>query len=162
MRVGGIRPLGVILAGAGAIALASGGPLVVQRVAGPLRVEAALARPAFAPGEAVEVAIAAENAGSGPLAVTFTSGQRFDLIVRRSRGDAVWQWSHDKAFIQVVQTVTLQPGQRLSARLTWDQRDFQGRPVDPGAYEAVAVFLGHTPAGREMRLPPLAFEIVER
>ncbi|MDQ7820019.1 MAG: BsuPI-related putative proteinase inhibitor [Armatimonadota bacterium] len=155
------RIRGWVLAGLGAIALA-GGPLVVEQVAGALRVEAALPRPAFAPGEPVEVTIAAVNRGEGPLALTFTSGQRFDLIVRRPRGDAVWQWSHDKAFIQVVQTVTLRPGERLSARLTWDQRDFQGHPVDPGPYEAVAVFLGRAGPGREMRLPPLAFVIVER
>jgi hypothetical protein len=156
------RPLGLMLAGVGVIALASGGPLVVERGAGPLRVEAALPRSAFAPGEPVEVTIAAVNRGGAPLSITFTSSQRFDLIVRRPRGDAVWQWSHDKAFIQVVQTVALPPGERLVGRLAWDQRDFQGRAVDPGPYEAVAVFLGRTGPGGEMRLPPLAFEIVER
>src|SRR5256885_17031198 len=71
-----------------------------------------------------EVALTAVNTAGAPVSVTFTSGQRFDLVIRRPRGDAVWRWSHDKAFIQVIQTLTLQPGDRLSFKIPWDQTDY--------------------------------------
>src|SRR5207249_9987617 len=110
-------------------------------------------------GRVVEVALTAVHTGGAPVGVTFTSGQRVDLVIRRPRGDAVWRWSHDKAFIQVIQPLTLQPGQSLSFKIPWDQTDYQGLRVDPGPYEAVAVFLGATGGAREIRLPPLAFTI---
>lgn len=144
----------------GAVAMAAAAsPLSVERIENGLRVEASLSRPAYDSGQVVEVALTATNTGGAPVSVTFTSGQRFDLVIRRPRGDAVWRWSHDKAFIQVIQTVTLQPGQSLSFRIPWDQRDYQGMRVDPGPYEAVAVFLGAAAGAREIRLPPLIFTI---
>ena len=144
----------------GAVVLvAAASPLSVERVESGLRVEASLPRPTYDAGQVVEVALTAVNTGGAPVSVTFTSGQRFDLVIRRPRGDAVWRWSHDKAFIQVIQTLTLQPGQSLSFKIPWDQTDYQGLRVDPGPYEAVAVFLGATGGAREIRLAPLAFTI---
>lgn len=105
------------------------------------------------------VTLQARNTGTAPLSLAFSSGQRFDLSVRRPRGEEVWRWSHDKAFIQVVESVTLDPGETMSFQVTWDQKDFQGRLVDPGAYRAVAVFMGRTGMRRETRLPPLEFMI---
>jgi len=144
----------------GAVVLtAAAGSLHVQRVEGSLRLDASLSRATFRSGEAIEITLTATNTGAAPLQVTFNSGQRFDLVIRRPRGDAVWQWSSDKAFIQVIQTITLQPGENLTFQVSWDQRDYQGRPVDAGSYEAVAVFMGRTAASREVRLPPLSFTI---
>ncbi len=153
-----MKALWLLLMGAVAVTAAAG-PLSVERVEGGLRVEASLPRAAYGPGEVVDVVLSASNAGTAPLSVTFTSGQRFDLSIRRPRGDDVWRWSHDKAFIQVIQSVMLQPGERMDFKIPWDQRDYQGRRVDPGPYEAVAVFMGRTGAGREIRLAPLAFTI---
>lgn len=144
----------------GAVVLAAvASPLSVERVESGLRVEASLPRSTYDSGQAVQVTLTAANGGGAPVSVTFMSGQRFDLVIRRPRGDTVWRWSHDKAFIQVIQTVTLQPGENLSFQISWDQRDYQGVRVDPGPYEAVAVFLGAVGGTREIRLPPLAFTI---
>ncbi len=153
-----VQALWVVVVGA-VVLTAAAGPLRVERVEGGLRLDASLSRATYGPGEVVEVAFTATNTANTPLSVTFTSGQRFDLVIRRPRGDAVWQWSSDKAFIQVIQMVTLQPGENLSFRIPWDQRDYQGRRVDAGPYEAVAVFMGRTASAREIRLPPLAFTI---
>lgn len=144
----------------GAVVLtAAVGPVRVERAEGHLRLDASLPHAAYGPGEQVEVTLRARNAGSAPISITFTSGQRFDLIVRRPRGDEVWRWSHDKAFIQVFGTVTLQPGETLSYQVAWDQQDYQGRRVDSGSYQAVAVFMGRAGTQREIRLPPLTFTI---
>jgi hypothetical protein len=150
----------------GAVVLtAAAGPLSVELVEDGLHLEASLSRPTYRAGETVEVELRIANAGSAPVSVTFTSGQRFDLAIRRPRGDEVWRWSHDKAFIQVIETLTLEPGQSFSFQIPWEQRDYQGRRVDPGPYQAVAVFMGWPHAAREvkpaghLRLPPLAFTI---
>ncbi len=137
-------------------------PATVGRMEGPLTVEASLSKRAYAPGEPVNVTLVARNTGSAPLGIVFTSGQRYDLIVRRPRGDEVWRWSHDQAFIQVVQTTLLRPQEALAFRGAWDQQDLQGRRVDPGTYELIAVFMGRTEAGRSpITLPPLSFTITK-
>lgn len=154
--------LGVVVA---VLAAAAGAqPLTVERTEGGLRLEASLPRRAFAPGEPVEVTVTARNVGAAPLAVVFNSGQRVDLVVRRPRGDEVWRWSHDKAFTQAIQTLLLRPEERSVLRVAWDQRDLQGRRVDPGSYEAIVLFMGRTDgAGRAAAsLPPLGFTIGSR
>jgi hypothetical protein len=150
--------IGILAASAGAQ------PLTVERTDGGLRVEASLARRTVAPGEPVEVTVAVRNVSNAPVGIVFTSGQRLDLIVRRPRGDEVWRWSHDKAFTQVIQTLLLRPQESSVLRVAWDQRDLQGRRVDPGTYEAIVVFMGRVEgAGRGlMTLAPLAFTIGSR
>lgn len=138
---------------------ASAAPVTVERTEGNLALTASVAKRIFAPGEPVSIRFSIRNAAGGALGVMFTSGQRFDFIVRRSRGDEVWRWSHDKAFIQVIQTATLGPQEALAFSGTWDQRDFQGRHVDPGAYELIAVFMGRVGERSGIALPPIGITI---
>ncbi len=139
-------------------------PVMVERTDGPLRLEASLLRRGFAPGEDVDVTVVARNVSSAPLGIVFSSGQRLDLIVRRPRGDEVWRWSHDKAFTQAIQTVVLRPQESLVVREAWNQRDLQGRRVDPGTYEVIVVFLGRIEGGGRAPAPlaPLAFLVGTR
>jgi len=149
----------------GLLTAASGGqPLGVERSDGALRLEASLSQRVFAPGEPVEVTVVARNVASTPLGLVFSSGQRVDLIIRRPRGDEVWRWSHDKAFTQAIQTLVLRPQETSMLRVAWDQRDLQGRRVDPGPYEAIVVFMGRVEGGSRglASLPPLAFTIAAR
>ena len=154
--------LGLII---GVLAFSAGAqPFTVERTDGGLRVEASLARRVFTPGEPVEVTVVARNLSAAPLGIVFNSGQRVDLIVRRPRGDEVWRWSHDKAFTQAIQTLHLRPQESFALQVAWDQRDLQGRRVDPGTYEALVVFMGRTEgAGRGLAtLAPLTFTIGTR
>ncbi len=43
-----------------------------------------------------------------PLRLTFPSGQRFDLVIRNEKGDAVYRWSDGKAFTMVFGTEEFQ------------------------------------------------------
>ncbi len=149
----------------GILAVSAGGqPLTVERTEGGLRLQASLARRVFAPGEPVEVTVVARNLSAAPLGIVFTSGQRLDLIVRRPRGDEVWRWSHDKAFTQAIQTMLIRPQETMVVHLAWDQRDLQGRRVDPGVYEAVVVFMGRLEGASRtaLTLAPLVFTIGAR
>ena len=138
---------------------AGAAPVTVERTEGNLILTASVAKRTFAPGEPVGIQFTVRNAATGALGVMFTSGQRFDFVVRRSRGDEVWRWSHDKAFIQIIQTATLRPQEVLSFSETWDQRDFQGRRVDPGTYDLIAVFMGRLNDKTSIALPPIGITI---
>lgn len=138
------------------VVTAGAAPVSVERTEGPLALEASLGARTVASGAAVRMTLVVRNTGPAPVGLMFTSGQRAEFIVRRPRGDEVWRWSHDKAFTQAIQTLPLRPQEPLTIAETWDQRDLQGRPVDPGAYEVIAVFLGRLGDGRAIPpLPPL-------
>lgn len=141
--MGGI--LAVLLVAALALAAGGGAPPRVSKVSGDLRVELVLSKTAYRVGEPVGVTLHVFSTLPGPLAVA-TSGQTHDVFVRQ-RGALVWQWSHDKAFAQVIREFTLSPGKPRTYREDWDQRDLQGRQVEPGAYEVSAVFLGAARSG---------------
>ena len=143
------------------VAAAPGAPLLVERAEGGLRHEASITKRDFDAGESIEVTINIRNASVNPVSLTFFSGQRFDLLVRRPRGDEIWRWSHDKAFIQIVQSIAIRPNEPLTLKGSWDQRDYQGRRADPGAYEVIAYVTGRTEGSerRDIQLPALQFTI---
>ena len=121
-------------------AAAVGGPVVrADRTVGDLRLEMTVAKASFQPGEPVGITMRVINVSGAPVTVT-TGGQQYDVLVRQ-RGALVWQWSHDKAFTQAVRTIEMPPGDTRSYQTSWDQRDLQGRAVEPGAYEVSCVLM---------------------
>jgi hypothetical protein len=110
-----------------------------ERTAGDLRLEVVVTRATFRPGDAVGITMRITNAGPEPVVLT-AGGQQYDFLVRQ-RGALVWLWSHDKAFAQVVRTLRLASQETLTYQATWDQRDLQGRLVEPGTYEIFGVLM---------------------
>lgn len=142
-----------------ALALTMTAPPTVQEARGKLRLELSVSKSTYVLGEPVEATLTLRHEGENPARVQFTSGQRFDLLIRRG-GALVWRWSDDKAFAQVIQDVTLRSGETLIFKAAWGQQDLQGRRAAPGDYEIVGVFLGRAgeaPAG--ITTPALAFRI---
>jgi len=129
-------PVIVLLAAAAAL---GGSAPRASRVVGDLRLDLEVARSVFRPGEPVSVSLRVTNTAPAAVTVTF-GGQQYDIIVRQ-RGALVWQWSHDKGFAQVVRQVELAPGETRSYHVVWDQRDLQGRLVEPGTYEVTGVLM---------------------
>jgi hypothetical protein len=125
---------------------APGGRLSAERTAGDVKVQVSVGKDAYAIGEPVTVRLRVTNQASGPIAITMYTGQQYDLLVRQ-RGALIWQWSYDKAFTQVVRETSMPPGETLAFTWTWDQRDLQGRQVEPGAYDISAVFMGAQRSG---------------
>src|SRR2546428_12075877 len=94
----------------GAMVLAAAtSPLSVEGVESGLRVAASLPRPTYDAGQVVEVSLTATNTGGAPGRGTFASRPPLDLRLRPPRGGAGWRGSHDKAFLQGMQTPTPQP-----------------------------------------------------
>ena len=92
----------------------------------------------YAPGERATFTLVARNAGTTPVSLTFSSAQRFDLVILEASGREIWRWSQGKVFAQVMGTQTLAPGETISFDAQWDQRDAAGKAVPPGNYTARA------------------------
>ncbi|MDR7556065.1 MAG: BsuPI-related putative proteinase inhibitor [Armatimonadota bacterium] len=116
-------------------------PPVAERAVGDLRLQVTVGKEMFVRGEPVGIVLRVVNSAPTPVTLVFPSSQQFDLVVRQ-RGALIWQWSHDKAFLQVIREVSWAPGEVRTFAGQWDQRDLQGRQVDPGAYDVYAAFLG--------------------
>lgn len=110
-----------------------------ERTVGDLRLDMTVARQNVGLAEPVAVTMDVTNTSSQPVTLTF-GGQQYDVLVRQ-RGALVWQWSHDKAFVQVIRNVELGPGQARTYTAVWDQRDLQGRQVEAGAYDVSCVLM---------------------
>lgn len=131
-----------------AISVAGAGPAAtVQR--GTLNLELAAGKAAYAVGEPVELTLTLSNRGTEPLVFEFNDGQRYDFIAMREDGTVVWVWSRDKAFIQVLGTLTIAAGESRVYRDRWDQRDNNGVQVPPGRYIIEGIF----PPRRAVALP---------
>lgn len=84
------------------------------------------------------------NAGREPVTLTFSSGQRGDVVLAQGQAER-YRWSRGKAFTQVFGEMTIGPGQSESFELKDDTLD-----VEPGQYELVAS-LKSQPSPTEVR-----------
>jgi hypothetical protein len=67
-------------------------------------------------------------------------GQQFDFEVLRD-GELVWNWAHDRAFIQILQQRPIRAGEELEFTARWDLTTNQGRRVRPGEYTVRGIFV---------------------
>lgn len=96
-------------------------------------------------GEPVKLKLTLRNDGDEPVRLRFNTGQRYDFIVRNMEGGIVWQWSHDKAFTQVLGEVEIRPGEELSFNEVWRQVDNDGNQVGEGEYEVEGIITSDPP-----------------
>src|SRR5574340_97832 len=52
------------------------------------------------------------NTQDAPLRLNFTSGQRYDLVIRNDKGEVVYQWSRGKFFTLALGTEVIGPGEK--------------------------------------------------
>ena len=111
-------------------------------------------------GRVVDFTLAIKNTGGSPVALSFSTAQRFDVVIWNDDCLEVWRWSRGRAFAQVAQSLSVPAGGTTVFNIPWEQRDQLGHPVRIGAYEARVVFLG-TWAKRNMPLvfPPIVFAV---
>ncbi len=98
-------------------------------------------------GEPVELRLTVRNAGGQAVVLEFLAGQECDFTI--TRGDlVVWQWWRPRTDGTTGRRLVLEPGETLIYTAVWTGRDDRGRPLEPGQYEAWAVFLGEPAAVR--------------
>ena len=111
-----------------------------------LRLDLRADRPIYAVGQPVQLTLAVTNPGLAPISLTAPSSQLYDFAVLRD-GSEVWRWSADKMFLTVLTQLTISPGETRTFTERWDQRDRDGRPVDPGHYEVLGILTGGEQVG---------------
>ena len=90
------------------------GPLPGAGEASPL-----IASLSVQPGaDSVRLTLQVTNAGTTPVALSFSSGQSYDFAVR-SGGTTLWTWSADRGFIQALRTETLAAGETRTWSESW-------------------------------------------
>jgi hypothetical protein len=67
----------------------------------------------------------------------FPSAQLYEIMVKDSSGNNLFSYSKGKAFAQVLQNVTLGPGEAVSWKEAWDYQA-EGRRVPDGEYTVTA------------------------
>ncbi|ARU63638.1 hypothetical protein CBW65_23430 [Tumebacillus avium] len=90
----------------------------------------------YAVGEAVQITLTLTNTTSSTQTYNFNTSQRYDIVVQKG-GREVWRWSNGQFFLQVLGTLTLQPGESVTYTETWDQTNNNGNQVAAGTYTIV-------------------------
>jgi hypothetical protein len=72
------------------------------------------------------------NASAQPVSFTFPTSQRFDFFVETAAGEPLWQWSADRAFLQVITEATLEPGETWTMDAAWEHGGRSGSFVGVG------------------------------
>lgn len=100
----------------------------------------------FRAGEPIPTTLVLANHGDQPVARFYRDAQRYDFVIstveEKARGEEVWRWSANQAFLQALGEETFEPLKTVSYTEVWDQLDNDGRKVPPGRYEALAVDVG--------------------
>lgn len=83
-----------------------------------LVVDAKTNKDVYKPEEEVELAVSVTNKGLSPLELVFASAQRYDFIVSKA-GKEVWRWSRDRMFAAILESLTLDTGEKRTYKETW-------------------------------------------
>ena len=80
------------------------------------------------------------NTSDKLLPFDFTSGQTYDFAVIDSlTGQEVWRWSRRMFFTQVLRKEAIRPSKNWTFEVTWNNRDNDLNPVEPGKYAVVGI-----------------------
>jgi len=128
-------------------------PQVIETAAADIRVRFSPVSEPMASGDTVWWVFDVKNDGSSPLELTFSSGQKADVVLSQA-GVQKYRWSDGKAFDQAIQTVTVEPGGVLPVVLN------DTLQVAAGEYEVTAT-ISATKGGETggEPLPPLTGRI---
>jgi hypothetical protein len=77
-------------------------------------------------GNTVRLVLHVTNPTNQPVALEFSSGQRYDFAIRTAAGQDVWTWSADKSFIQALGTETVASGGTLNYSEVWEPGNRRG------------------------------------
>jgi hypothetical protein len=90
------------------------------------------------------------------LPFDFTSGQSYDFVVVNTvTGQEVWRWSRRMFFTQVLRKEAIRPNRNWTFEATWNHRDNDLNPAEPGKYSVVGIITTQPPIESD----PVTFDI---
>jgi Intracellular proteinase inhibitor len=95
------------------------------------------------------------NTSDKLLPFDFTSGQTYDFAVFKLTGQEVWRWSRRQFFTQVLRKEAIRPNKNWTFEVTWNNRDNDLNPIEPGTYAVVGIVATQPP----IESSPAMFEI---
>lgn len=95
----------------------------------------------YGSGEPIAMALTVVNQNSQPYQAIFSSGKKYDFILRDSSGKTVWQWSGGKMFTQAFTKVDLEPGTPRTCVAVFNPAPPEGKNLKPGSYTLTGVFI---------------------
>jgi hypothetical protein len=75
-----------------------------------LEIRLGIDRVEYRPGDSIGVIIAVGNPTNRPRRLSFASSQRYEFVLTDSNGYEVHRWSDDRAFLQALEELSLDPG----------------------------------------------------
>jgi hypothetical protein len=84
------------------------------------------------------------NQGDQDAELTFTSGQRFEIVVTNKEGSEVYRYSINRSFIQAIETLPLPSGDKLVWEEEWDLKLNDQSFVPTGEYEVSVEILAQS------------------
>lgn len=94
-------------------------------------------KPSYGLAKPVKINFVVENRTNESIVLRFPSGQHYDIWVQKDDKE-IWRWSRRRAFVQVLTSITLAPGQKKVYTETWNQVTNDRKQVPPGAYSIFA------------------------
>lgn len=82
------------------------------------------------------------NNSEEEVAIAFSSGQQYEIVVNDSEGEEVYRYSEGQMFTQALIEETIEPGGELTWIEEWDYTGTEGR-LEEGEYEAIVSLIVH-------------------
>ncbi len=99
-------------------------------------------------GEAV-FTITLKNTGDEDVTLTFSSGQKYEIVVTDASGTEVYRYSIDKMFTMALQDVVLKAGEEITWTEIWDYKQ-TGERVPSGEYTATVEIIAYQINGADV------------
>jgi hypothetical protein len=106
-------------------------------------------------GEDVKVDFTLQNNPLNATTFNFRSGQNYDVFIKNSAGEPVWNWSANVRFIMVSRPITVAAGEKRDYSVTWNGVALPDHKITPGKYTVEAVFSSDP----EVKAAPITIEI---
>lgn len=101
-------------------------------------------RPSYGLGECILFEYTIQNNTNQTVTYTFPSSKQYDIWVTRGGDEELYRMSKGKAYLTMMTSMTLGPGDRKSFSTVWNQKDTSGKQCGPGSYTVCAQL---TPSG---------------
>jgi len=103
-------------------------------------------------GDQLPLEISIANNGPEARELSFRTSQRFDFWVEDKSGREVWRWSDGQMFAQMLETVSINPNEKISYSAEWKLIDSSGEQIEPGDYFIFAKIVADELREEELKL----------
>lgn len=137
-----------------------------DKVVGPIQVTVKLDRAEYihgkpgvtyvmAPTGRLTATLTVKNVSPAEQKLTFSSGQKYDFVIRDARGGEIKRWSGDMMFTQALEDLTMAAGQEHTYKEVMNLGK-PGKPLPLGGYTLEGILTCSTP----LTSAPVPFKII--